>query len=150
MIFYQVLGTSAAPCCLVGTQIDAKRLARQRGTSWEQVDVPTDKTGLMEYINQLKADVSSEMHGTSNELSQPAYTQTEDRPMNPDVGLDDDGHPKRRSGYTSVQVETCNLEKRSDHVQDLCYHISKLTTGKDLGLVALEVAAKFTKIGETE
>lgn len=76
MIFYQVLGTSAAPCCLVGTQVDAKRLARERGTDWEQVDVPTDKAGLMDYINQLKADVHAEMHGKANELSAPAYGES--------------------------------------------------------------------------
>lgn len=149
MIFYQVLGTTAAPCCLVGTQIDAKRLAREHGTGWEQVDVPTDKTGLMEYINKLKADANAELH-YSNSQQTTVVEEVAERPMNPDVGLDDDGHPKRRSGFTSTQVETCKLEKRSDHVQDLCYHISKLTSGKDLGLVALEVAAKFTKIGETE
>lgn len=62
MIFYQVLGTSSAPCCLVGTQVDAKKLARERGTSWEQVDVPTDKAGLMDYVNQLKADVHAELN----------------------------------------------------------------------------------------
>jgi hypothetical protein len=62
MIFYEVLGTIAAPCQLVGTQVDAKALAKERGTSWEQTDVPTDKAGLMAYVNRLKADVSAEMH----------------------------------------------------------------------------------------
>jgi hypothetical protein len=67
MIFYQVLGTSAAPCCLVVTQVDAKRLARERDTSYEQVDVPTDKAGLMAYVNELKADVSAEMRRDRSE-----------------------------------------------------------------------------------
>lgn len=67
MIFYEVLGTSAAPYCLVGTQVDAKRLAKERGTSFEQVDVPTDKAGLMDYINQLKIDVSAELHRGATE-----------------------------------------------------------------------------------
>jgi hypothetical protein len=62
MIFYEVLGTSEAPCCFVGTQVDAKRLAKERGTSFEQVDVPTDKSGLMDYVNRLKADINAEMH----------------------------------------------------------------------------------------
>jgi hypothetical protein len=62
MIFYEVLGTSAAPRCLVGTQVDAKRLAKERGTSWEQVNVPIDKDGLMAYINELKAGINAEMH----------------------------------------------------------------------------------------
>jgi hypothetical protein len=75
MIFYQVLGTSAAPCCLVGTQIDAKRLARERGTTYEQVDVPTDKAGLMAYVNEL------------SELLGPPFNEIEDGHNGPSISV---------------------------------------------------------------
>lgn len=50
MIFYRV--NSHEPF-LVATQVDAKREAREAGAKWEQVDVPTDKAGLMAYVNEL-------------------------------------------------------------------------------------------------
>lgn len=53
MIFYEVEDGSNGHY-LVGTQADAKREARERKCTWAQVDIPTDKTGLMAYINQLR------------------------------------------------------------------------------------------------
>lgn len=34
-----------------GTQADAKALAREHGLAWREVDVPTDKAGLMAFLN---------------------------------------------------------------------------------------------------
>lgn len=47
MIFYEVDGEF-----LVGTQADAKATQRP----WKQVDVPTDKAGLMAFVNDLMKD----------------------------------------------------------------------------------------------
>lgn len=47
MIFYQL-----ADGTLVGTQADAKASKQP----WEQVDVPTDKAGLMDHINRLRGE----------------------------------------------------------------------------------------------
>lgn len=38
-----------------GTQADAKILAREDG-GWEQCDVPTDKDGLIAFLNGIRAD----------------------------------------------------------------------------------------------
>jgi hypothetical protein len=52
MIFYRVNST---PLRIVGTQVDARREAREAKVDWEQTDVPTDKAGLMEFVNELLA-----------------------------------------------------------------------------------------------
>lgn len=49
MIFYEVEKFDGH--YLVATQADAKREAREQKCTWAQVDIPTDKQGLMEYIN---------------------------------------------------------------------------------------------------
>lgn len=46
MIFYQL-----ADGTLVGTQLEAKKSEQ----AWEQVDIPTDKQGLMDFLNQRPA-----------------------------------------------------------------------------------------------
>ena len=35
-----------------GTQDQARKLARERGTDWNTVDVPTDKPGLIAWLNE--------------------------------------------------------------------------------------------------
>ncbi len=42
----------AADGFYVGTQAEAKKL----GKGWEQIDIPTDKEGLIEHLNRLIAD----------------------------------------------------------------------------------------------
>ena len=49
MIFYKAAGL------LVGTQADAKAIDR----AFVQVDVPTDKAGLMSYINDLLSQIAA-------------------------------------------------------------------------------------------
>lgn len=34
-----------------GTQADAARLGKEDGARWEQIEVPTDKPGLLEFLN---------------------------------------------------------------------------------------------------
>jgi len=38
-----------------GTQADAKRAGKEHASGWEEVEVPTDKAGLMEFLNGLVA-----------------------------------------------------------------------------------------------
>ena len=46
-----------------GTQADAKAEAKQLGTEFAQVDVPTDKPGLIAWLNaQMATDVQPETH----------------------------------------------------------------------------------------
>lgn len=58
MIFYEVEHGDGH--YLVATQADAKREARERKCTWSQTDVPTDKAGLMNYINLLLRTASRE------------------------------------------------------------------------------------------
>lgn len=39
-----------------GTQADAKAIAKEEGTGWEQVEVPTDKEGLLCFLNCHRVD----------------------------------------------------------------------------------------------
>lgn len=50
---------------LVGTQAEAKALDK----NFVQVDVPTDKAGLMTYINDIKA--VNDLHISQNDLNSP-------------------------------------------------------------------------------
>lgn len=36
-----------------GTQAEARRLCRDTGASWRAVEVPTNKQGLIEFLNKL-------------------------------------------------------------------------------------------------
>ena len=53
MIFYEVEHCDGH--FLVATQADAKRIAREMKCTWSQVDVPTDKASLMDYINRQRS-----------------------------------------------------------------------------------------------
>lgn len=46
MKLYSVAGV------FVGTQLAAKELARERGTNWREAEVPTDKPGLIDWLNR--------------------------------------------------------------------------------------------------
>jgi len=37
-----------------GTQADARALAKSEGADWKEVDVPTDKPGLLTFLNENK------------------------------------------------------------------------------------------------
>lgn len=77
MIFYLCNGNE-----LVGTQADAKALDRD----YTQVDVPTDKAGLMAYVNTL--------------LALPTPEPVEDRPPPPPTPP-----PVQAPSYTEVSLK---------------------------------------------
>lgn len=48
-----------------GTQAEAKELAREEASGWEQRDVPTDKDGLLSFLNAHAVDA---MHGDARAM----------------------------------------------------------------------------------
>jgi hypothetical protein len=48
-----------------GTQAEAKQLAREEGSGWEQVDVPTDKEGLLSFLDSHRVNA---MHGEARAM----------------------------------------------------------------------------------
>jgi hypothetical protein len=144
MIFYQVLGTSSAPCCLVGTQVDAKRLAKERGTSWEQVDVPTDKNGLMEYVNQLKAGINAEMHHRPNEEINESLL-TLGTPYRPDATADRTVCPRCKFDHVSAKRYAEANTKLATTDARVAW-IEQADAGQ-LGDLAAAVAQRFEQMG---
>lgn len=43
----------------LGTQADAKRMAKEFDTNYEQVEVPTDKEGLISYLNGMVGEYTT-------------------------------------------------------------------------------------------
>lgn len=140
------------------TQEEAKAYKRESGSAFEKAEVPTGngREALADFLNETfnagwnAAEAAAERRKPdpiSGGYQRPETAASEDRPMNPDVGMSEDGHPNRRCAHTVTQVEACVSPSKSQHVQDLCYHVSKLA-GRDLGLVALEVSARLKGIGE--
>jgi hypothetical protein len=140
-----------------GTQADAKQVG---GKHYEQREVPTDKPNLLAFLNaqELNAPpVAGPIEGPASTHGRPpdpleaaelrAVAEANARPLNPDVGLADDGHPNRRPSVTSIQTRMMT-QPRSAHVQDICYHVSKLG-GLDLAWVAAEVFGRVT-VGGTD
>lgn len=61
MKLYRISGQSRSePVQWVGTQDEAKRGAREIGGFWEPVEVPTDKAGLIDYLNGARAPVETD------------------------------------------------------------------------------------------
>lgn len=59
MRLYQIIATGS----WFGTQADAKSAAKQAGCSYEQVEVPTDKPGLLRFLNVCKVGFEDEQEG---------------------------------------------------------------------------------------
>lgn len=59
MKFYLV---EADPHFLVTDKQVAKAQARERGCGWSPHDIPTDKGGIMEYVNSLMERASAQAH----------------------------------------------------------------------------------------
>jgi hypothetical protein len=150
MIFYVIPSHNGEPKRLEATQADARSACKARDlkpSDFEQIDIDTDKAGLMATLNELYAAASdAEPAGGTGlaevfppERSSPVIA---DRPLAP-RGIDADGHPRRRTHWTRSQVDAM-FTRRSEHVQDICHAISKLS-GADLGYVAFEVASKIAE-----
>lgn len=54
-----------------GTQAEAKAVAKEFGGKWVETDVPTDKAGLLEFLNR-EAAVARETAALNEQLAAPA------------------------------------------------------------------------------
>jgi hypothetical protein len=140
MIFYLIPAHGGEPKRIEATQDEARSACKARGlrpSEFEKHDVPTDKAGLRDYVNDLlgKApgtpQTAAEAHSGAAASNAPAIAG--------------DGHPECRPAFTSAQVHASALP-RSEKVQDVCYLVSKMTAG-ELGFVALEVVARGARLG---
>jgi hypothetical protein len=171
MIFYLVPAAQGRPAKLEPTQADANREARERGLKVRAPDmehnVPTVKSELMDYINDLMAGAGGPV-GYAGSIPAPGHPDLDgmgvditeiaardgaaagDKHLAPHTpwGRGEtapDGHPECRAGVTSAQVHASVLPK-SEKVQDVCYVISKMTA-PELGFVALEVISRGARLG---
>lgn len=141
---------------IVGTQAEARRM----GKDWEQIDVPTDKQGLIDYLNARPSAMSDEQVRQSNtpeaqreaairmtpvDLAADVEEELEVAARIHEVGTAADGLPDHRPGCTSAQV-AAGVLPRSDKVSDVTFLISKMNA-PELGLVALEVIARGARLG---
>lgn len=70
MIFYII---KAVPNFIVATQAEAKKASREYGGApWGPHEVPTDKAGLMAYINDLMMDSASILTDAVTPVAKPA------------------------------------------------------------------------------
>jgi len=134
---------------------DAKREARNLKCTWSQEDVPTDKPGLMAYINNLMGSAGGPVGLAGSTPVAPHLPEVTGDPHSEDTpSLDEytgrheiaaDGIENGPPGYTRAQIEAGVMPK-TQKLRDVCFIISKMTAG-ELGTVALEVIARGAKIG---
>ncbi len=101
----------------VGTQADARAIKRETGAAWSEVDVPTDKTGLLAFLNDSAAP-APEPVASSPPISAPALQPPRASPFaldaasvlarmdNPDVSVDAivEGIAHMKGGYALKRV----------------------------------------------
>lgn len=149
MIFYMVIAAAGQPCQLAGTQIEARDLAKARGLGpkgFMQHDVPTDKAGLLTYINELQAQATISYQANraaEREADETVGTVT----GNPHS--EDDPKP----AFTQAQVDAMfepTEKTRSltpDDVDQVCMLIAQME-GAAIGHVAHELAARIERLGK--
>jgi hypothetical protein len=126
--------------------------ARKIDKNFVEVDQPNDKTSLKamiqesyDHIFQLEQKISSLLDQQISTLSGPSPSADilqETRPLAPQ-GVARDGLPDVRPAWTAQQINLM-FTRRSEHVQDICHAISRLS-GPDLGYVAFQVAAQMVQ-----
>lgn len=107
---------------IVGTQVEAKRM----GKGWVPIEVPTDKQGLIDYLNALPHRQSQP------EMAVPAWSD-DDLPTD---------HFVTKAPSTIIMDPGPTATKAPLHRDRVCEAISTYD-GADLGYVALEVACRF-------
>jgi hypothetical protein len=151
MIFYLIPAHGGEPKRIEATQDEARATCKARGlrpSEFQKHDVPTDKAGLRDYVNDLLGMVpgtpqtAAEAHSGASASDAPRIAQHTPAGCS---GVAQDGHPECRPAFTSAQVHASALP-RSEKVQDVCYLVSKMTAG-ELGFVALEVVARGARLG---
>jgi hypothetical protein len=153
MRLYRIIGAGWA-----GTQGDAKAKSKAANAPWHECEVPTDKPGLLAFLEHRNVAGAEEEPRQLVQLRQPLERDPMDAAAEAptkDVagsleqhlpsGISNDGHPDARPAFTSAQVSASALP-RSEKVRDVCYLVSKMNAG-ELGFVALEVIARGAKLG---
>jgi hypothetical protein len=143
MIFYLVPAAAGRPATLQPTQADANREARERGLKVRapemQHDVPTDKAGLMGYINAMFA--------AGEQAVERAPTQADQIEAAADR-FEQDAAKDHKPAYTQEQVDAMFQPRSKEAPLDrdaVCTAIADMD-GTDLGMVALEVTARIKSL----
>lgn len=113
-----------------GTQKDA-------GKGHTPVEVPTDKAGLLAYLNGLTRPEDATPVEAPESLA-------ESLPA-PEVPMEADGHPVAYTAFTRAQVDGM-FRQTPEALRELLHRISKLSF-RDLGYVAFEVGYRYSKQG---
>lgn len=150
MIFYRI---NATPAFLAGTQADARREAKAAGAKWEQVDVPTDKAGLLAFVNDLFKQAAPQMPlGAPQEPAE----RSEPAPGSMSQGQVDalfapaPAREARRDGWGDNPIHSAAaIDRRAglpadegERVDAICDAIEELR-GHHLGNVCCAVAHRF-------
>lgn len=123
-----------------------------KGVEATEIEIQTDKTGLHNAIQELLTEADeanikamkglgtavSVLHEHFEEKAAAIVEEEIARPLISSVGID-----PHRPSWTIEQVNAM-FSKRPEHVQDICYAISKLKP-EELGYVAFQVAAQITR-----
>lgn len=106
----------------VGTQADARALKRETSAAWSEVEVPTDKAGLIAFLNEIAAAAPPLRVATLPQTLEPAPitaplpTLAPSHPLdagsilarldNPDLGIDAivEGIARMKGGYALKRV----------------------------------------------
>jgi hypothetical protein len=132
---------------MVATQADAKREARERKCTWAAVDVPTDKAGLMEFLNNMLDEVNELKHDIAVEVG--AVPATAQDQQDEALAEDFDPDPRERSAMRTVPqhrlAERAAFLGTSEEMAVLTDRIGQLD-GWPLGQVALAAAARLKEL----
>ena len=139
MIFYEVEDGDTGHY-LVATQADAKREAREHRCTWSQVDIPTDKAGLMAYINEQRQELLLRREAFEA-VTQPETAQDQQDEAITDAVIADEARtvPQHRLAERAAFLGT------SEEVAVLTDRIGELD-GWPLGQVALAAAARLKEL----
>lgn len=61
-----------------GTQADAKKLAKQHNTTCDVFEVPVDKKGLLDFLNEHQVNTLSDDPGRAEEATAPVVVEVEE------------------------------------------------------------------------
>lgn len=109
MIFYLIPAAGGQPRELAGTQADARALCKVHGLKFDAEtmahDVPTDKAGLMNYVNVLMHEDDGVLPGTNQpHLTTDEPTVIENMREAEEVRADNPLHPGYTSPWSARQV----------------------------------------------
>jgi hypothetical protein len=93
-----------------GTQDDAKRKAREYAAKWDQVEVPTDKAGLLNFLNELPHAAILPTLGIAAICEDPIPVDRRDPPQ---------AEPNPAAAQTVDQTQTFTARQICDFILDV-------------------------------